>query len=108
MTPSRFATAAALSLLAVAPAAAQRGGFGGGQPATAAYPDPPALSFPTDDPIIKQIWTMGEDNSHVKTLSQVLFDSLGPRLMGSPFTKGAQDWLVKTYKSWGIDAKEEQ
>src|SRR3954447_30383 len=76
-------TSAALSLALLAPAArAQRGGFGG-LPPTPAYPDPPAVSFPTDDPIIKRIWAIGMDSSHVKQLSQVLFDSIGPRLMGS-------------------------
>jgi hypothetical protein len=48
------------------------------------------------------------DSSHVKQLSQVLFDSLGPRLMGAPNTKAAQNWLVKTYAGWGIGAKLEQ
>jgi hypothetical protein len=94
---------------AVSTATAQRGGFGrGGPPQTPAYPDPPALSFPTSDPIIKRIWSIGMDSSHVRQLSQVLFDSLGPRLMGAPNTKAAQDWLVKLYGSWGITAKEEK
>lgn len=103
---TQFAATAAIVL--VAPTMlAQRGGRGG-QPATPAYPDPPALSFPTDDPILKRIWAIGMDSSRVKQQSQVLFDSLGPRLMGAPNTKAAQDWLVKTYSSWGISAKEEQ
>jgi hypothetical protein len=100
------ATATALALVASV-AHAQRGGFGG-PPPTPAYPDPPALSFPTDDPIIKRIWAIGMDSSQVKHLSQVLFDSIGPRLMGSPATKAAEEWLVKTYTGWGIPAKLEQ
>ena len=60
------------------------------------------------DPIIQRIWRIGQDSSQVMHLSQVLFDSIGPRLMGGPDLKHAQDWLVATYKSWGIDAKEEQ
>ncbi len=101
-------TTAAFALAIVSSAAgAQRGGFGG-QPQTPAYPDPPALSFPTDDAIIKRIWAIGMDSSHVKQLSQVLFDSIGPRLMGSPATKGAEEWLVKMYSGWGIPAKLEQ
>jgi carboxypeptidase Q len=67
-----------------------------------------AQTFPTNDPVIKRIWTLGMDSSHTYQLSQVLFDSLGPRLMGAPNLKAAQDWLVKTYTSWGIDAKNEQ
>ncbi len=68
----------------------------------------PAQTFPTDDPTIKRIWSLGMDSSHTYQLSQALFDSLGPRLMGAPNLKAAQDWLVKMYQSWGIDAKNEQ
>jgi hypothetical protein len=67
-----------------------------------------AQTFPTSDPVIRRIWTLGMDSSQTYRLSQVLFDSLGPRLMGAPNLKAAQDWLVKTYQSWGIDAKNEQ
>ena len=67
-----------------------------------------AQTFPTSDPVIRRIWTLGMDSSHTYRLSQVLFDSLGPRLMGAPNLEAAQDWLVKTYQSWGIEAKNEQ
>jgi len=106
----RFCLFAALALAALSSstrASAQRGGRGG-QAQDPAYPDPPALSFPTPDPIIKQIWAIGMDSSRVRPFSQVLFDSLGPRLMGTPNTKAAQDWLVKTYTSFGVTAKNEQ
>lgn len=105
-----LSVAATSALLVAAPASsavAQRGGFGG-PPQAPAYPDPPALAFPTDDPVLKRIWAIGMDSSHVKQLSQVLFDSIGPRLMGSPATKRAEEWLVKTYGTWGIPAKLEQ
>lgn len=67
-----------------------------------------AASFPTDDPVLQRIWAIGMDSSHTMELASTLFDSLGPRLQGAPDTKRAQDWLVKTYTSWGIDAKNEQ
>ncbi|MEP6690983.1 MAG: M20/M25/M40 family metallo-hydrolase [Gemmatimonadaceae bacterium] len=67
-----------------------------------------AQSFPSDDPVIKRIWSLGMDSSQAQHLSQVLFDSIGPRLTGSPDAKRGNDWLVQTYKSWGIDAKNEQ
>jgi hypothetical protein len=67
-----------------------------------------AQTFPIDDPIIKRIYSVGMDSSRLVTQAHVLFDSLGPRLMGTPNIKRAQDWLVSTYKSWGVDAKEEQ
>jgi hypothetical protein len=48
------------------------------------------------------------DSSRTMELSSTLFDSLGPRLQGAPDTKRAQDWLVRIYASWGIDARNEQ
>jgi hypothetical protein len=76
--------------------------------AGAAAPSVGAQSMTPTDPVIQRIWNLGMDSSHVQRLSQILFDSLGPRLMGAPDLKRANDWLVATYKSWGIDAKNEQ
>ncbi len=67
-----------------------------------------AQSFPTDDPIIKRIWALGMDSTHVYELSQALFDSVGPRLQGSDELRAGNDWLVSKYKSWGIEAHNEQ
>jgi hypothetical protein len=64
------------------------------------------LTFPTDDPVIKRIWAVGMDSSKTEPLAHTLFDSIGPRLTGSPGFKSASDWVVKTYKSWGIDARQ--
>ncbi len=33
---------------------------------------------------------------------------IGPRLVGSPAMKQANDWAVEKYKSWGIDAQNQQ
>ena len=63
------------------------------------------LTFPTDDAVIKRIWSVGMDSSMTETLAQVLFDSIGPRLTGSPGFASASDWVVSQYKSWGIDAR---
>jgi hypothetical protein len=60
------------------------------------------------DAAIQRIWRLGIDSSQVQHLAQQLFDSLGPRLMGSPNIKAAQNWLVKNYKAWGVDAKLDQ
>src|SRR5690349_2724514 len=68
---------------------------------------PTALSAQSD-PVIQRIYSVGIDSSQTMTLAHVLFDSLGPRLMGTPNIKRAQDWLVKLYKSWGVDAREEK
>src|SRR3954467_1413584 len=48
------------------------------------------------------------DSSRLPQLAQVLFDSRSWRLTGSPGMTSASDWVIKTYKSWGIDAKREQ
>ena len=67
-----------------------------------------AQTFPTNDPVIKRMYAIGMDSTDLYRQAHVLFDSLGPRLMGTPNIKRAQDWLTATYKSWGIDAKEEK
>jgi hypothetical protein len=67
-----------------------------------------AQTFPTNDPVLKQIWNIGMENSHTEQLAQALLDSIGPRLTGSPAQKAGNNWLVKMYNSWGIDAKNEQ
>src|SRR5690349_22401864 len=67
-----------------------------------------AQSYTTADPVIRQIWAEGMDHSQAYKLAQVLSDSIGPRLTGSPGIKRGNDWLVATYKSWGVDARNEQ
>jgi hypothetical protein len=66
-----------------------------------------APRFPTNDATLERIWRLGMDSSHVQTLSQTLFDSIGPRLTGGPGIKAASDWVVNSYKLWGIDARRE-
>jgi len=65
------------------------------------------LTFPSDDPVLRRIWSVGMDSSMVEKLGQVLLDSIGPRLTGSPGYASASDWVVNQYKSWGIDARRE-
>jgi hypothetical protein len=54
------------------------------------------------------MWALGMDSSHTWDLAQTFFDSIGPRLTGTPQGNQASDWVIKTYKSWGIDARREQ
>ena len=68
----------------------------------------PATSHAQGDATAQRIFRLGMDSSHVAQLSQVLFDSIGPRLTASPGHHAAGDWVTKMYKSWGIDAKKEQ
>jgi carboxypeptidase Q len=67
-----------------------------------------AQTFPTDDPVIRAIWTVGMQRSQVEHLAQVLLDSIGPRLTGTPEKQAGHDWLVRTYASWGVSAENEQ
>ena len=68
-----------------------------------------AQTFPTDDPVIRQMWQEGmEEGSQVFDLAQALLDSIGPRLTGSPGFNAAGDWLVSKYAGWGIDAGKQQ
>jgi len=94
MSRSLFASAALLALAATSVAAS---------PLAAQAP-----AYATNDSTLARIWRIGMDSSETEHLSQVLFDSIGPRLTGTSDLRGANQWLVKTYKSWGIPARNEQ
>jgi carboxypeptidase Q len=66
-----------------------------------------AQTFATDNPVLRRIWAVGMDSSQTYPLSQALFDSIGPRLTGSPAYKAGSDWLIAKYQSWGIPAHAE-
>jgi carboxypeptidase Q len=57
---------------------------------------------------IQAIWREGMERSQVASYAQVMFDSLGPRLTGSPGMNAAQDWLVGVYQKLGVTAKKER
>ena len=67
-----------------------------------------AQTFPTDDAVLRRIWRQGMDSSQTWSLAQTLTDSIGPRLTGTPQQKAGNDWLVATYRRWGITARQEQ
>ena len=68
-----------------------------------------AQTFPTNDPVIKRMWQEGmAEGSQAYRLSQVLLDSIGPRLTNSPGHHNAIDWALKQYATWGIPARKEQ
>ncbi len=69
---------------------------------------PLTLQAQGSDPVIQRIHRLEMDSSWTDRLARTLFDSLGPRLTGSPDQKRANDWLVKSYTEWGIPAKNEQ
>jgi len=67
-----------------------------------------AQAFPTTQPVLQRIWTLGMDSSWTEPLAQALLDSVGPRLSGTAGQKSGNDWLVRTYRDWGISARNEQ
>ncbi len=108
-------TGLAVALVALAmPLDAQRGAPRPVQKAPGATP-PSMDSAPAyvrraavADSGIARIYEEGMQRSQVAKIAQVMLDSIGPRLTGSPNMTRAQDWAVSLIKSWGIDAKKEQ
>jgi carboxypeptidase Q len=60
------------------------------------------------DAVVGAIVEEGMERSRVAELSQVLMDSVGPRLTGTPEKQASHDWLVGLYRSWGVEAENEQ
>jgi hypothetical protein len=65
-------------------------------------------TFRSDDDVIRQMWTLGMEQSQVRNLAQILTDFIGPRLAGSPNLDQAADWAVETFQDWGVPARKEQ
>ena len=63
---------------------------------------------PVTDPMLLRIVEEGMQRSQAGALAQVLTDSIGPRLTGSPGFTSAGDWLLRKYKEWGVTARKEQ
>lgn len=76
--------------------------------ATFSAPDASAQTFPTDDPVIREMWDVGVENSQLRTLAHELFDVVGPRLTGTQGLEDAQEWVLGKYDEWGIDARREE
>jgi carboxypeptidase Q len=67
-----------------------------------------AQTFRTDDPVIRRMWVEGTERSQAERLAQVLMDSIGPRLSGSPGYDAAGEWLLRVHREWGIEARREE
>ena len=67
-----------------------------------------AQTFRTDDPVIRQMWAEGMEQSQTEELAQVLMDFIGPRLAGSPNLDAAGDWALSKFEEWGVPARKEQ
>ncbi len=81
---------AALLLCAIAPAAVA-------QTATIHAPES----------AITRIRDIERDSSQMASFAQPLFDSIGPRLTGSPNLRSAQAYIISRYAAWGIGARVE-
>ena len=77
-------------------------------PLAAQNPFAPPRGFTMENPVLRRIWAMGMDSSMLETYGQVLFDSIGPRLVGTPQMDAAQDYMVRTYTGLGITARKER
>ena len=68
-----------------------------------------SLSFAqSKNPVVESIVKEANENSQLEKLAHELMDVIGPRLVGSPQMKQANDWAVDKYKGWGISAKNEK
>lgn len=70
--------------------------------------DGSAQTFRNDDPVIRQMWTVGMEGSQTEDLAQILTDFIGPRLAGSPNLDAAADWALAKFAEWGVPARKEQ
>lgn len=87
-SPSRRALRAALALLPLAagPLAAQG----------------PSATDRADDAAVARIKDEGFNRSQVMDVMSWLTDVHGPRLTGSPATRAAADWAMRTMTGWGL------
>ena len=67
-----------------------------------------AQTFRSADPVIRRMWQVGMEQSQTEALAQVLVDSIGPRLSGSPGFQSAVEWIERKYGQWGITARRER
>jgi carboxypeptidase Q len=58
--------------------------------------------------VIDNIMAEETSNSQLEKLAHELLDGIGPRLVGTPQMKQANDWAVAKYKSWDIPARNEK
>jgi len=67
-----------------------------------------ASVFAQDKKVIDNIVKEVNENSQLEKLAHELLDVVGPRLVGSPQMKQANEWAVKKYSDWGISSRNEK
>tara|TARA_B100000929_G_scaffold251899_1_gene212083 strand:+ start:2306 stop:3859 length:1554 start_codon:yes stop_codon:yes gene_type:complete len=58
--------------------------------------------------MVEKIVKEAEENSQLENLAHELLDVVGPRLVGTPQMKQANDWAVEKYTNWDISARNEE
>ena len=61
-----------------------------------------------NNPVVENIVKEATTNSQLEKMAHELFDRIGPRLVGTPQMKQANDWAVSKYTDWGIPARNEK
>ena len=89
------------AILLASPLAAQGGG-GGAQRSTGV----PGITVDTAG--VAALIDQGMNKSQVMKNLQYLTDVIGPRLTGSAATRAANDWTMKQFQGYGLDARLEQ
>jgi carboxypeptidase Q len=67
-----------------------------------------AQTFRSEDTVIRRMWEEGMEQSQAERLAQVLMDSIGHRLSGSPGFAASGDWLLQNYQTWGVPARKHE
>ena len=60
------------------------------------------------EPLVEQIVNEATHHSQLEELAFELLDVVGPRLVGTPQMTKANEWAVEKFKTWGIEARNEQ
>jgi carboxypeptidase Q len=61
-----------------------------------------------DSLIVQAIVKEANENSQLQNFAHQFIDVIGPRLVGTPQMQQAHDWAVNTYKTLGIEARNEK
>ena len=60
------------------------------------------------DSTLQRIERIASDSSHLEKMAHALLDVIGPRLTGTSALERGNDWLLKQYRAWGIEARNER
>lgn len=60
------------------------------------------------DAVVESIVKEATENSQLERLAHEMLDVIGPRLVGTPQMKQANDWAVAQYGKWNVSARNEK